>query len=327
MTFPRVLREHAGTLSSVALVVTWSSGFVGAELGSRAGAAPLTLLGWRFVLLALLLVTVARLRRTPWPRWQAWRRQIVLGLLCQAAYLLLVFEGVTHGVPGGTAALIASLQPLLVATVAGALLGEHTTARMWLGMLLGLGGVTVVVSGDLGIAGAPLWAYALPVVGMLCLAAGTVIERRLKPVETLLETIMMQAVVTAVVLMTLAVAFGQATPPASVEFWQAVLWLIVLASLGGYVMYVFVARTRGATVVSTLLFLTPPTTMLWVYLMFGEAVTLVALVGLAISGVGVWLVLGGRRTEVNPPSLRGPAREPSLRRDRRSAAQRLLRSG
>ena len=310
MTLPRVLRDHAGTLSSVALVVTWSSGFVGAELGSRAGADPLTLLGWRFVLLALLLVTVARLRRTPWPRWQAWRRQIVLALLCQAAYLLLVFEGVTHGVPGGTAALIASLQPLLVATVAGSLLGEHTTARMWLGMLLGLSGVAVVVSGDLGIAGAPPWAYALPVAGMLCLAGGTVLERRLKPGETLLETIMMQAVVTAVVLMSLAVAFGQAAPPSSVEFWQAVLWLIVLASLGGYVMYVFVARERGATVVSTLLFLTPPTTMLWVYLMFGEAITLVALAGLAVSGVGVWLVLGGRRTEVSPP----PVREPAVRR-------------
>src|SRR4029077_20813566 len=102
--------------------------------------------------------------------------------------------------------------------------------------------------------------------------------------ETLLETIMMQAVVTAVVLMGLAVAFGQATSPASGEFWQAVLWLIVLASLGGYVMYVFVARTRGATVVSTLLFLTPPTTMIWVYLMFGEAVTVVAMAGLAVSG-------------------------------------------
>ena len=72
-------------------------------------------------------------------------------------------------------------------------------------------------------------------------------------------------------------------------------------------MYVFVARTRGATVVSTLLFLTPPTTMLWVYLMFGEAVTLVALVGLAISGLGVWLVLGGRRTEASPRRNRAQA--------------------
>jgi hypothetical protein len=49
---------------------------------------------------------------------------------------------------------------------------------------------------------------------MLCLAGGTVLERRLGPRESLLETIMMQSVVTAALLMVLALAFGQATPPA-----------------------------------------------------------------------------------------------------------------
>ncbi len=295
MMFQHAVRERAGALSAVALVVTWSSGFVGAELSSRAGAVPLTLLAWRFTLLAALLVTVAAFRRTSWPSWRAWRRQIVLGVLCQAAYLLLVFEGVTRGVPGGTAALIAALQPLLVATVAGSLLGEHSTPRMWAGMFVGLVGVAVVVSGDLGVTQAPLAVYLLPTAGMLSLASGTVLARRLRPAETLLETITMQAVVTAVLLMSLALASGRATPPASAGFWWAVAWLIVLASLGGYVMYVFVAHTQGATVVSTLLFLTPPTTMIWVYLMFGERVTIAGLVGLAISGAGVWLVLGGRR--------------------------------
>ena len=266
-----------------------------ASATSRAGALPLTLLGWRFMLLAALLVVVARLRRTPWPTWRAWRRQIVLGVLSQAAYLLFVFEGVTHGVPGGTAALIAALQPLLVATVAGRLLGEHSSPRMWLGMLLGLAGVTIVVSGDLGVSEAPLWAFLLPSAGMLCLAIGTVLERRLRPAESLLETILMQSVVTAVVLMALALVFGQATPPASADFWRAIVWLIVLSSLGGYVMYVFVTRRQGATVVSTLLFLTPPTTMFWVYLMFGERLTVAGLVGLGVSAVGVWLALGRRR--------------------------------
>jgi drug/metabolite transporter (DMT)-like permease len=184
-----------------------------------------------------------------------------------------------------------------VATVAGALLGEHSSPRMWLGMFLGLVGVAVVVSGDLGVSDAPLWAYLLPTAGMLCLASGTVLSRRVRPPESVLETIMMQSVVTAVLLMVLAVAFGQSAPPASLEFWRAVAWLIVLASLGGYVMYVFVARTQGATVVSTLLFLTPPTTMFWVYLMFGERVTVTGLAGLAVSGVGVWLVLGRRRVQ------------------------------
>ncbi|MGI9157367.1 MAG: hypothetical protein ACR2FG_12160, partial [Marmoricola sp.] len=86
--------------------MTWSSGFVGAELGARAHDLPLTLLGWRFTALALLLFSVARLSGLPWPTWQAWRRQIALGVLCQAAHLILIFEGVTHGVPGGTAALL-----------------------------------------------------------------------------------------------------------------------------------------------------------------------------------------------------------------------------
>ena len=104
--------------------------------------------------LALPAARPAPRRRVPcpgmrWPRWSSWRRQAVVGVLCQPAYLLLVFEGVAHGVPGGTAALIAALQPLLVATVAGRLLGEPTTLRMWAGMALGLVGVAIVVSGDL----------------------------------------------------------------------------------------------------------------------------------------------------------------------------------
>ena len=168
-------------------------------------------------------------------------------------------------------------------------------------MLLGLVGVLVVVSGDLGVTGAPVWAYLLPTAGMLCLASGTVLERRLRPPERLLDTIMMQSVVSAGALMAVALVLGQSTPPASWEFWRAVIWLLVLASLGGYLMYVFVARTRGATVVSTLLFLTPPTTMFWVYLMFGDRVTVAGLAGLVVSGVGVWLALSARHVETPEP--------------------------
>jgi drug/metabolite transporter (DMT)-like permease len=293
----------------VALVVTWSSGFIGAELGSRAGAAPLTLLGWRFTLLAAALVLVAVARRAPRPSWRAWRRQAALGTLCQAGYLIFVFEGVSRGVHGGTAALIAALQPLLVATVAGPLLDERSSARMWGGMLLGLAGVVIVVSGDLGVNRTPWWTYLLPTSGMLCLASGTVLARRLRPPEDLFQTIMMQSVVTAVLMMGPALVSGQAGPPADWHFWRAIAWLLVLASLGGYVMYVFVNKTEGPTIVSTLLYLTPPTTMLWAFLMFGEPVTSVRLLGLFVSAVGVVIVLCGRRALTSQPP-----REPIARR-------------
>src|SRR6476469_10810478 len=90
MRLPAPLRSPV--VADAAMVVTWSSGFIGAELSSRAGADPVTLLAWRFLLLALLLAGVHRAVGRPWPRWPSWRRQAVVGVLCQPAYLLLVFE-------------------------------------------------------------------------------------------------------------------------------------------------------------------------------------------------------------------------------------------
>jgi drug/metabolite transporter (DMT)-like permease len=290
-----LLRRRSGLWASAGLVVTWSSGFVGAELGTRAGAAPLTVLGWRFALLTAALLVVCATTGTSLRSWQAWRRQTALGLLCQAGYLICVFEGVSRGVHGGTTALIAALQPLLVATVAGRLLGERSTRVMWIGMAVGLLGVLVVVSGDLRTHGASAWAFAYPLVGMLSLATGTVLTRRVRPAETILQSITMQSVVTAVVTMALAALTGQAAPPTDIHAWTAILWLLVLASVGGYGLYVFVTRTLGATTVSTLLYLTPPTTMLWVLLMFGEPVTGAGIAGLLISALGVYLVLHAKR--------------------------------
>lgn len=291
------LRRNAGHVASVGLVLMWSSGFVGAVLGTRAGGTPLQLLGWRFTILGVGLALVALLLRVDLSDRRAWGRQALLALLCQAGYLFLVFEGISRGVNGGTAALIAALQPLLVATVAGRLLGERTTAGMWIGMLLGMAGVVVVVSGELGAAStaaAPWWAYLFPAAGMLSLATGTVLTQRLRPPEGLMQSITMQSVVTGVVLMAAATLTGQVVPPTDTGFWAAVLWLVCLSTLGGYVLYVFVTRTQGATVVSVLLYLTPPTTMVWVMLMFGVPITLWAVVGMAVSAVGVVTVLRSR---------------------------------
>ncbi len=278
-------------VASVALVVTWSSGFVGAELAARAGGEPITVLAWRFVVLAGILVAAMLVLRRRWPGPGSWLRQGTIGLLSQAAYLLLIFEGVRAGVDGGTAALIAALQPMLVATVAGRVLGERATGWMWGGMVVGLAGVALVVSGALGGDGAPLWAYLLPFGAVLALGAGTVLQRRWHLHDDLLQTITIQALVAGASFMLVAMLRGHAMPPSTWDVWFAVLWLVVLASLGGYVLFVTVNRSHGATFVSTMLYLTPPTTMLWVLLVFGVPVTPLGIAGLAVAAAGVAIVL------------------------------------
>lgn len=283
-------------LAAVGLVITWSAGFIGAEFGTQAGAAPFTMLSWRFVILSAILLVTCAVSGTSLRSWQAWKRQIGLGLLCQAGYLGFVFVGIGHGVHGGTTALIAALQPLLVMTVAGRLLGETPSRLAWSGTGLGFLGVFIVVSADIGADHAPAWVYVFPTLAMLSLTVGTVLSKKIKPPESLLQTITMQAALSAVVFTVVAALTGQAQVPQNTGTWMAIGWLILIPSIAGYGLYVYVTHASGATVVSTLLYLTPPTTMIWAYLMFGDPIYLAGLLGLAVSAVGVIIVLRTRRT-------------------------------
>jgi drug/metabolite transporter (DMT)-like permease len=268
-----------------ALVVCWSSGFVGAELGTRVAGAT-TLLAWRFLLAALVLVAVAAVRPRRYSA-SAVRRQAVLGLLIQPLYLGGVVTGIGLGVPAGTAALIAASQPLLVAVGRP----ERTTGRQWVGLLAGLVGVGLVVAGDLGPGTAPGWAFLLPVAGTAALTAGTLLEQRWRPPEDPLAALTLQTAVGAVVVLGVATVTGSLTPPADPTFWHAVAWTVVIASFGGYGAYLLTLRRSGAMRTSALLYLTPPATAVWSFALFGTAPGPLALPGMLCAACGAALVL------------------------------------
>jgi drug/metabolite transporter (DMT)-like permease len=286
--------RQADAVTGTALVVLWSSGFIGAELGTRYAPAD-TLLAWRYVVAAALLAGLAAALGTRL-RPRALLRQGTLALLCQCLYLGGVVTGVGLGVPAGTTALIASVQPLLVAAAAGPLLGEHVGPRGRVGLVLGMAGVGFVVAGDLGLGDAPWWAFLLPVGGMAALTTGTLLERRWRPAESPLESLTVQTVFAAGVFLAAAGVGGHLQPPADPGFWWAVAWVVVLSSFGGYGAYLLVLRRGGAVRVSTLLYLTPPTTMLWAFLMFGELPGPLAVPGVAVCAVGVALALTDGRS-------------------------------
>jgi drug/metabolite transporter (DMT)-like permease len=294
------MTDRRDLAAGTALVVFWSSGFVGAELGTRFAPAD-TLLAWRYVVAAVLLALFAGMRGVRLRR-SALLRHGVVGLLSQCLYLGGVVTGVALGVPAGTTALVAAVQPMLVAAAAGPVLGERTTQRQWTGLGLGLAGVGLVVGGDVGVGGAPWWAFLLPVGGTAALAAGTLLERRWRPAGTPLDALTVQTVLATGVFVAVAGAAGQLEPPAEPGFWWAVAWVVVLSSFGGYGSYLLVLRRSGAVRVSTLLYLTPPATMIWMFLMFGEVPGPLVVPGGVLCAVAVALAtsrssetVGGRR--------------------------------
>ncbi|WP_051970658.1 EamA family transporter [Kitasatospora azatica] len=88
----------------------------------------------------LLLVVITR--RLPTGVW--WWRALLLGTLNIGAFLALIFIA-AYRLPGGVAATIAALQPLLVALLSTGLLGTRLTPRTVLTGLAGVLGVSLLV--------------------------------------------------------------------------------------------------------------------------------------------------------------------------------------
>ena len=92
------------SLAGVAFVLCWSSGFVGAKLGT--GDAPvLTVLMWRFLPASALLGLALALRGRPHLTPRSAGRHVAVGLLSQTTYLLTVYGAIGLGVSTGTTAL------------------------------------------------------------------------------------------------------------------------------------------------------------------------------------------------------------------------------
>jgi drug/metabolite transporter (DMT)-like permease/dihydrofolate reductase len=297
-------------LAEVGFVVMWSSGFIGASLGTATASTP-TLMAWRFLLAAGLLLGGVFLLRRGWPGPREVLVQSLVGCLAQVLYLIGVVGAVELGVAAGTAALVAALQPLLTAALSGPVLGERMRRRQWTGLVVSLFGVALVMEGSARVGGAAsLWVYVMPFVGMAGLVAATLLQRRetLKagPDVSLDVALAIQCATSALLFALLALVWGGLEPPGGVGFWVAIGWFVVLSTFVGYGFYWQALKVSGVARVSNLAYLTPPTTMVWAYLMLDESIGSLALTGLVICFGGV-LVASARNGETRrqPTERRG----------------------
>jgi len=277
------------SLAPLLFVVLWSTGFIGAKLGLP-DCEPLTLLSLRYAAVLVLMGAVALATRAPWPadRMQ-WLHIGVSGLLIHAVYLGGVFTAIRLGLPAGVTALVVGLQPVLTALGAGLFLRERVRATQWAGLALGLVGVVLVVANK--VAGGPSAASLLvpAVIALVGITAGTLYQKRFCASFDLRTGSVIQflpcLVVTALVASRTETMAVHWTP----AFVFALGWLVLVLSVGAVSLLNVLIRSGSAVNVASLFYLTPPTTALIAWAMFGETLTGLALAGMALAVAGVWL--------------------------------------
>lgn len=275
-------------LAPFLFVFLWSTGFLGAKLGLP-HAAPLAFLFIRYLLVIALMTALALALTAPWPRdGRQWFHIGVSGLLVHALYLGGVFMAIGAGLPAGITALVVGLQPLLTATLAGRLLGETVLPRQWLGLLLGFAGIALVVAHKIG-SGFGLAALWPAIVALLGITTGTLYQKRFAPHFDWRTGSVAQFLPTAVVTGAIVFVTDGYRIEWVGEFVFALAWLVLVLSIGAISLLNWLIRHGSAVNVASLFYLTPPTTTLLAWLLFGETLAGLALVGMALAVWGVYL--------------------------------------
>ena len=286
------------TFAPALFVLLWSSGFIAAKAG-LAHAETLTYLSLRYGIVTVLMTCLALAMRAPWPgTWREVRHIATAGVMLQAIYFGGSWLALGQGVGAGTAALIVCLQPVITAALVGPLLGEHVSRRQWLGLALGLAGVSLVVAhklaSGLGSGTGIAWAF----VGLLGITFGTLYQKKYCTTMDPRSGTAIQFLVATVLLTPLALIFEDGVIHWTLTFIASLAYIAVVLSLITMILLTTMIQRGEASRVTAWFFLVPPSAALLAWLVLDEPFGPVALAGMVVAAVGVALVMMPGRVAV-----------------------------
>ncbi len=276
-------------------VLIWSTGWIVAKYAFVTGSDPLTFLVVRYALAGLVIAAFAFAVSARWPATpQQWLHGMVSGVLLHAIYLGGVWWVIGQGLPAGLSALIAALQPLLTALLARPLLGERISPVNAVGVVLGLVGVLIVLSPKLtGLAPGALGDYAVligvNVVAMVSVTAGTFYQKRYVATADLRAVTSVQYLGALLATLPAAMLLEPMRVPLTPETLLGFFWSVVVLSIGAISLMLMMIRRGAVSRVASLIYLIPPTAAIQAWLMFGETLTPIQILGNVVTAFGVYL--------------------------------------
>jgi len=264
-------------------VSLWSTGYIAMKYAAPF-AEPFTFLAIRFALVVAVLAPFLLLTGHWRLNWRQAGAAAVVGALLHGVYLGGIFWAIKAGMPAGIAAIIISLQPLVSASLVAPILGERVELRHWAGLVLGLIGAAIVLIPQAQMDSAAIGPEMLvmSIVALGSITVGTTLQKSWFADVDVRSTLMPQYIgATAIVA---AIAFGFESRDVTWS-WPAVgamLWLVLVLSVGAISLFLMLLRRNEVWRTVTLFYLIPPLTTLTAWLLFDEILVPIQLAGMAI---------------------------------------------
>jgi len=200
--------------------------------------------------------------------------------------------------PGGVAAIVVGLQPLLTAVLAGSWLREYVGPRQWLGLLVGLVGISLVLLpklefGNEGITPITIGVCLISVVGM---TLGTVFQKKYGGMSDLRTGTAMQYVGALVPTFIFAAMFESFAIDWNGQALFALFWLVFVLSIAAVFLLMWLIREGSVSQVSSLFYLVPAVATLMTWYLFDEQLNLIQISGMVLCALAV--ALGAAKPKV-----------------------------
>ena len=251
----------------------------------------------------LLLVLCRRLPRGAW-WWKSW----VLGILNIGAFFALLFIA-AYRLPGGVAAIIGGIQPLVIALLASRVLHERLTGRVVIAGATGLFGVCLLVLQ----AQARLDAIGLlaAIGGTLSMASGIVLTKKWGQPAPPLATTAWQLIAGGLSLLVLMLVIeglpvAPLTPPNIIGY----TYLSVIGTAFAYVLWFRGIARLASSTTAFLGLLSPVVAILLGWQIAGEDLTPMQIAGIVIVLSSISVAISFRPAQAARAS-KGLAEEPA----------------
>ncbi|MBL6932794.1 MAG: DMT family transporter [Rhodospirillales bacterium] len=276
-------------LAPVIFLLLWAGGYAVAKIGLQY-SPPLTLLVLRYSLVIAIMGVLFLVLRPPLPKTRAdWAHLAIVGFFMQTLYFGMIYIAFMNGIAAGTAALLMSLQPILVALIAPTWNNEKTSWRQWFGLFLALAGTATVIIVRSEIDAPSMLGFFYAALGLAGIVLATLWENRFglthHPVTA--NLIGYAAGLLGILPFMLALESGQVDW--TWNFAGALAYLVVGNSVIAVGLLLAMIREGEVSKVSTLLFLVPPLAALIAWALLGELMPPLAWVGLGLAGFGVFI--------------------------------------
>ncbi len=253
---------------------------------------------WRVALatpvLALWMSTESTGRGHRKPTRPVDHARLALAGLCFAADLAVWHWSIRY-TSVANATLLANFAPLFVAPVAWFLFKERFTGRFVAGMLLALAGALVLMGQSLRLDADHLFGDGLGLLTAVFYGGYILSVGHLRADFSTATIMTWSGIITAVVLLPLALLSGETLLPASVQGWAVLLGLALVSHAGGQSLIAYALAHLPASFSSVSLLLQPAAAAVFAWILLGEPLGAWQATGAAVILTGILMARRGSR--------------------------------